>query len=315
MSKLSYSTCLCAFVWLFCLYSCHRHDYHDLSSTAATLEVRFDWNGYTAIPPGMNLLFYPVVDEASEKYSKPILHQLQYDGGRVSLPFGRYKVLVYNDYTENLLYRGMESYGLAEVYLQEYNRKPLASCPPQLPGVAEPDIFYLAQIDELTFTPADAHKVVTVSPQLKTLQLFVHVEVKGMEYVSMAEGSITGSAGSLRLATGVTAEDTERKRMFSFVVQPQELYAATRMFLSKDPLRTTYWLELAFLLRNNQVSYGKFKYDVSDQVIPILQANGGRIPPEGIPVYVKGVEVEKVSSNGFDAIIGEWGDEVNIELN
>lgn len=315
MSKLSYSTWVCVIVWMVGLCSCHRHDYHDLPSTAAVLEVRFDWNGYTVIPPGMNLLFYPVVDKAADAHATPILHQLQYDGGRVSLPFGCYKVLVYNDYTDNLLYRGMETYETAEVYLQEHTRLPLASRPPRLPGVAEPDLFYLTQVEELTFTPTDAHKVVTVRPRLKTLQLFVHVEVKGLEYVSMAEGSITGSAGSLRLATGFTAEETERKRMFSFTVQPRELYAESKMFLSNDPLRTTYWLELAFLLRNNQVSYGKFAYDVSDQIIPVLQANEGNIPPEGIHIYIKGVEVEKVSNNGFDAVINEWGDEVNIELN
>ena len=60
---------------------------------------------------------------------------------------------------------------------------------------------------------------------------------------------------------------------------------------------------------------GKFKYDVSDQIIPRLEENGGRIPPEGIHVYVRGVEVDEVAGGGgFDAVVDQWGDEIDIEL-
>ena len=60
---------------------------------------------------------------------------------------------------------------------------------------------------------------------------------------------------------------------------------------------------------------GKFKYDVTSQIVEALNLNDGNIPPEGIYVYVDGIEIDEVStSGGFDASIDGWGDEININL-
>ena len=310
MNKMKYIACLLAALAV-ALAGCHRHDYHDLVPGGGSLRIEFDWNGYTEIPPGMNLVFYP-----ADGTGNPIMHQLQYDGGNVSLPAGRYDAAVYNDYTYNIYYRGMESFLTAEAYLQDYDRLPLAARAPVLRNVAEPDIFYVAQIRDLSVAPADGDRTVVVRPELKTLKLYVHVEVEGLHNVSQADGSITGAAGNVMLATGLSSgDDAACKRLFAFSVSDEGLYAETRMFLGNSPLETGYVLELAFLLRNNSVSVGKFKYDVSDQIIPRLEENGGRIPPEGIHVYVRGVEVDEVAGGGgFDAVVDQWGDEIDIEL-
>ena len=290
---------------------CHRHEYHDLPPQGGSLRVEFDWNGYTDIPPGMNLVFYP----SGGSQTTPVLQQIQYDGDRVSLPAGAYDAVVYNDYTYNIYYRGMESYLTAEAYLQDYDRQPLASRAPSVRNVEEPDIFYVAQINGLTVRPSDGDRTLTLRPELKTLELSIHVEVEGIHNVSMADGSITGSAGSLMLSTGLPRPDApDCKRLFPFAVDNEGLHAETRMFLGTHPLENTYILELAFLLRDNTVSMGKFSYDVSDQIIPRLKEHDGKIPPEGIDIRIRGVEVDEVPGGGFNAVVDPWGDIINIEL-
>ena len=296
------------------LSGCQGHEYYnyeDLVAGGGKLRIEFEWNGYTDIPPGMNLVFYP-----ADGAGVPIMHQLQYDGGNVSLPAGRYDAVVYNDYTYNIYYRGMEAFATAEAYLQDYDRLPLAARAPVLRNVAEPDVFYVTQIRNLSVSSADGDRIILVYPQLKTLKLFIHVEVEGIHNVSQADGSITGAAGNVMLATGLSSgADAACKRLFPLSLSDEGLYAETSMFLGNRPLEADYVLELAFLLRNNSVSVGKFKYDVSDQIISRLKENGGRIPSEGIHVYVSGVKVDEVAGGGgFDAVVDHWGDEIDIEL-
>lgn len=294
------------------LGSCRRHAYHDLEYSHGTLRVVFDWEGYIDIPPGMNLIFYPLDDSNNECADAPITHQVQYDGGKVSLPVGRYNVLIYNDYTYNIYYRGMDCFHTAEAYLEPYSRLPLSRSTPIVQSVAEPDVFYVAHIMELTVSGKE--QTVKVRPILKTLKLFVHVSINGIQYVSQADGSVTGAASNIMLATGQTSNLTPSKRIFSFSVGDSGLYTETRTFLCDNPMEVNYELELAFLLRNNSVSMGKFKYDVSHQIIERLREHNGEIPPEGIHIYIDNVKVDEVSGDGFDAVVDSWGNEVDIEL-
>ena len=303
------------------LTCCRRHPYYELDKVeAGSLHILFDWNGYVDIPPGMNLMFYPISDDQSKAtdYSgSPILHQLQYDGGVVSLPTGRYNVAIYNDYTYQIMYRGMDDFHTAEAWLEDYDRLPLSKQSGNGHNVAEPDIFYIAQLTDLYVTSQDNNRTITVYPELKTLRLFVHVEIDGIENVSMADGSISGVAGSQMLATGEAPTSTACTRIFSFAVMEHELYVETKAFLLPNRMTDCiYTLQLAFLLRNNSVSTGKYSYDVSDQIIPVLQAHKGHIPPEGIHIYLRNVAVDEVGTGGgFDAVIDGWGNEENIELN
>lgn len=294
------------------LSGCRRHKYYDLEHTYGSLQIVFDWDGYIDIPPGMNLMFYPLTDTDDDVEARPILQQLQYDGGKVSLPIGKYDVLVYNDYTYNILYRGMDNFMTAEAYLNGYDRLPLSRTNVSVRSFTEPDIFYVAQIRGLEVNGCE--QKVIVRPELKTLKLFVHVGVDGMQYVSQADGSITGAASNVMLSTGLTSDIVAGKRVFGFSINKEELYGETKMFLCNAPLTERYELELAFLLRNNSVSVGKFKYDVSSQIIDQLHKNNGKLPPEGIHIYIGDVQVDKVSGDGFDAVVDSWGNEVDIEL-
>lgn len=309
---------LCVFAGL--TNSCHRSPYYNLDTLqGVNLQFLFNWNGYEHIPPGMNLLFYPIQDSNSKKEDytgAPIKAQLQYDGGEVSLPAGRYNVAIYNDYTYSILYRNMEQFHTAEGYLDEYNRQPLASRSTSSRNVTEPDIFYVTQLNELSITAQDNNRTITVYPELVTLTLFIHVEAQGIENISMVDGGIYGVAGSVMLSTGTSPNDTYSNRLFPLNIQTKELSAKTNVFLLKNKLSCLYTLELAFLLRNNTVSIGKYKYDITEQIRKPLQENGGKIPPEGIHVWIRDIVIEDVgeSGGGFDAVVDQWGEEVNIEL-
>lgn len=208
------------------LSGCHRSRYHRLDQLpGGTLQVEFDWNGYTEIPPGMNLVFYPLTDDATEEEAEgdaqPIVHQLQYDGGKVSVPYGRYNVAVYNDYTYNILYRGMGDFHTAEAYVDDNIRQPLATRLPDLRHVAEPDLFYVTQYNGLTVSPSDGDRVITLRPELVTLMLHVHVRGTGLENVKMADGALSGIAGSVMLSTGYSSDEAASDILFPFEVHPE----------------------------------------------------------------------------------------------
>ncbi len=301
----------------FFISGCHRTKYHHLEDLpGVSLRIEFDWNGYTDIPPGMNLIFYPIQDNENSVARQPITMQLQYDGGEVSLPVGSYNVAIFNDYTYDILYRGMDHFFTAEAYLAEENRMPLASRFSATRNVAAPDILYVTQIRNLQIEPTDEDRIITVYPELMTLTLYVHVRGEGLQFVKKAEGGISGVAGSIALSTGLSADEHTSNNLFPFDVRPQELYATTRAFLMADRLNTDYMLDMAFLLQNNSMVMDKYSYDVTEQIVEPLRNNGGRIPPEGIHVYIDNITIDEVSGSngGFDAVIDNWGDIVDIEL-
>lgn len=302
------------------MVGCQRNRSGDMENTnGGNIRFLFDWDGYKEIPPGMNLIFYPIIDEKSSEsdyMGAAIEYQLQYDGGDVSLPVGRYNVLIYNDYTYNIRYKGMDGFSTAEGYLDDYDLQPLASRVIGSHNVTEPDLFYVTQLKDLVVTSQDEDRVIVVLPKLKTLILYIHVAVKGVHNVSMVDGGISGIAGSIMLATGTSPDESPVNCLFPMTITEEGFYTERRVFLLSSSLTASYILELAFLLRDNSISMGKYKYDISDQIIMALQDNGGEIPPEGIHIYVDNVVVEDVnaSGGGFDATVDTWGDEVNIEL-
>ena len=298
---------------------CRRSRYYHLDAPAgASVRIEFDWDGYVEIPPGMNLVFYPVPgeDDGSDGNTHPVTMQLQYDGGKVSLPAGTYNVAVYSDYTYDIYYRGMDDFLTAEAYLQDYDRLPLATRFADTRNVAEPDIYYVAQIKDLTLSPKDKDRVVVVRPELVTLTLYIHALVGGIANVKMSDGGVSGIASSVMLATGAAPDASPSNILFPFEIRPDELFATTRVFLPQDKTEARYTLSLAFLLRNNAVVMDKYTYDVTDQIVMPLVENGGHIPPGGIHIYVRDIVVDDVvsSGGGFDAVIDGWGDRVDIEL-
>lgn len=296
---------------------CVRHDFHTLAPESTnSIKVDFDWDGYIDIPPGMNLMFYPVVDESTndnDYTGKPIFHQVQFDGGIIYLPEGRYEAAIYNDYTYTLLFRGLDSHSTAEAYLPEMSRAPLSRRTPVLRSVDEPDIFYTGHVERLNIRRQDGDKRLMIRPVLRTLKVHVHVDIDGIHNVSQADGSLTGAAEGVMIHSGA-ASNPNCKRIFQFSVNDDGLNASTTMFLTDNPLETEYELELAFLLRNNSVSVGNYVFDVTEQVHRQLADYADGLPPEGIHVYVGDVKIEDVGSGGLDASIDSWGDEIDIEL-
>lgn len=54
---------------------------------------------------------------------------------------------------------------------------------------------------------------------------------------------------------------------------------------------------------------------ITEQIRKPLEENNGRIPPEGIHIWIRDIVIEDVgASGGFDAVVDQWGEEINIEL-
>ena len=106
MSKRLHTLCLLAA--LFGLFSCEHKELCYDHPHGAAVRITFDWTaiGSHALPEGMRVAFYP-----ADGGGDPWLFACP--GGRdrlVELPAGRYRVLCYNNDTEEIVWKNADGY-------------------------------------------------------------------------------------------------------------------------------------------------------------------------------------------------------------
>lgn len=276
------------------------------------VKISFDWNGYRYIPPGMNIVFYPSDNTCiTEGYdvASPISCQIQYDGATTALPFGTYNVVLYNDYTNTFVYRNMEKFATASAFLPDYNRQPLARRDSLHRNVTQPDILYTAH-EKTSISDRSPNTSLHIRPQLATRNVSIHVDICNVGNVAMADGALCGVGGDFMLADGRASNDTCRI-LFPFRISNNGLDADIRIIPCHNPANMQYTIELAFLLANNSVSIGKYKYDVSTQLTTALANNTNN---DTIRVNIDSITVDNVYSSGLDASVDEWGNQIDIDI-
>lgn len=204
---------------------CYHHPH------VTTIRVAFDWReAPKADPEGMCVFFYPLEEEAAPS---------RYDftgttGGQIDIPVGKYRVLCYNNDTEAVLFRGIESLDTHEAFTRDGGLfEPIygsgAEAAPQASGTEEervvitPDalwgcvatdveitetgISYIcvpeSEKDEWMGRPVVSdEQVITLYPhRLLCLYTYEIRHVEGLKYVAQMSASLSGMSPALPLAT------------------------------------------------------------------------------------------------------------------
>lgn len=220
-------TALCALAATALASSCeHKELCYDHPHTA-TLTLQFDWrNAPDADPEGMCVFFYPLDDGGSVA---------RYDfsgteGGSLTVPTGRYRVIAYNNDTEAVLISGADHFSTHMAYTREGSAlEPVygstASYTPKAGATDErtvicPDMMWTATAtdveigeDGVTYTCAPVQdgaagtftseeRVITLYPaEIVCTYTYEIRHVENLQYVTQMCGTLAGMAPSVLLGT------------------------------------------------------------------------------------------------------------------
>jgi hypothetical protein len=264
-----------------------------------------------------------VVNE-NEKGNKNT-HNIGPDGGVVVLYEGLNNILLYNNDTEYILFsRSGEATTRATTRTRTRAEfKPSTYAHEGENTLSPPDMLYAnyieAYLPEKVIEPTTFE--VTLQPLVYTYK--IRFEFKdGIEFVSRAEGALSGMAASVTLETGETSEEsatilfdkgdiiyTNDDKTEGYIRALVMSWGTPGFPHPNYPTRTDakHALTLDVRQRNNKVK--TFEFDVTDQLL--LQPHGGVIIVSDLEITK---EEGQEGSGGFVPEVDEWGPTEDIEL-
>lgn len=264
------------------------------------------------LPEGLRVQLYNA--DASEE-----VLNLPPQGDVVSMRPGEHALLFYNNDTEYIVFNGLQSYASAKATTRAVTRSTyLGNSYTDATAeqtVNQPDMLYGSYLDSYTAERSTTVAVLPVTMHPLVFTYLVRYEfTHGLQYVSLARGSLAGMAGSVQLNSGQTSEE-EVTVLYDCTLESFGTQALVRSFgvpnFPNDRYTTKaehkYGLNLEVRLKNGKIK--SFDFDVTDQV---------ERQPQGGVIVVSGIEISDEEGteggSGFDVDVEGWGEYEDIEL-
>ena len=243
-------------------------------------------------------------------------------GDVVGLRPGNHQLLFYNNDTEYILFDDMYSYASAKATTRTRTRSTYMGNPfkgnasRSEPTVNMPDMLYGNYNEKYTSQRTTEEVVMPVTMHPLVFKYLVRYEFsKGLEYVGLVRGALSGMAAAVYMHSGQTSADAATL-LYDCTLEPWGAQAIVRTFGVPDwpnslyqPTRgqRSYALNLEVRLKNGLIK--NFDFDVTDQI---------EKQPQGGVIIVKGLEISdedgKQGSSAFDVEIEGWGDYEDIVI-
>ncbi|WP_308230303.1 DUF5119 domain-containing protein [uncultured Prevotella sp.] len=237
-------------------------------------------------------------------------------GETVGLRPGEHQLLFYNNDTEYIVFDEMYSYASAKATTRTRTRSTYLGNPfNSQTGAKEntvnmPDMLYGNYNKSYTSVRTSEPPLMEVTMHPLVFKYLVRYEFsKGLEYVKLTRGALSGMAASVYLNSGYTSKETAtllydctmeswgaQAIITSFGVPdyPNGFYSTTRAPHSNA-------LNLEVRLKNGIIK--TFNFDVTEQI---------NNQPQGGVIVVSGIEISdedgKQGSSGFDVGVDGWGE-------
>ena len=264
-----------------------------------------------SIPAGLR-----VVNSNAEGQSN--IHNINPDGGIVTLYEGVNDILFYNNDTEYIVFSRSDHGATTRATTRTRTRASYIGSKyanPDEQTMTPPDMLYANYYEgyyaEKMLEPDDLE--ITLQPLVFTYKIRYEFAA-GLQYVAIARGALSGMASSVLMSTGETSEvsatllyDCELKDYgVGALVNSFGVPAFPNMnYPTKVPAKNALNLEL--LLKNGKTV--TFDFDVTDQI---------QSQPHGGVIIVSGIEVKQEDgsqgSGAFDVEVNDWGDYEDIYL-
>ena len=289
-------------------------DWKNFSAWVDTYGMQYD-DLRPLIPAGLRMHDFPALGP-SDMINMPA------QGDVVGLRPGKHQLLFYNNDTEYIVFDDMYSYAAAKATTRTRTRASFLGNPLQKqtdakePTVAMPDMLYGNFNEEYTSERTVEETVMPVTMHPLVFKYLVRYEFsKGLQYVGLVRGALSGMASAVYLNSGRTSAEAAtllydctlqqwgaQAIVTSFGVPdyPNGYYTSTRAPRSHA-------LNLEVRLKNGIIK--NFYFDVSDQIAK---------QPQGGVIVVKGIEISdedgKHGGSGFDVNVDGWGEFEDVDM-
>ena len=247
------------------------------------------------------------------------IHNIGPDGGVVTLYEGVNDILFYNNDTEYILMASTERFATTKATTRTrtrttYKGNPFATKGTEEVTVNPPDMLYgnyITGYQAQRLEEPDLLKV-TLHPLVFTYKIRFEFE-SGLEYVSLARGTLAGMARSVNMSTGYTSDEIATI-LYDCELKDYGIGAYVNSFgvpgypnANYTKAGNVYAINLECRMKNGKIK--SFDFDITDQI---------ERQPHGGVIVIKGLEVTETegstSSGSFDVTVSDWGEYKDIEL-
>lgn len=261
------------------------------------------------IPAGLRMHDFPVAGQYN-------MTNMPAFGESVRMRPGEHQLLFYNNDTEYIVFNDMYSYASAKATTRTRSRSTYIGNPfrknneEKEPTLNMPDMLYGNYISSYTAELSNDEVMLPVIMHPLVFKYLVRYEFsKGLEYVGMGRGALSGMASSVYLHSGRTSKEASTV-LFDCTIESWGIQAIVATFGVPDYPNTNYSptrssvshaLNLEVRLKNGVIK--EFNFDVSEQI---------EKQPQGGVIVVRDVEIQDnegtQGGSGFDVSIEGWGD-------
>lgn len=296
------------------LASCTHKELCDTHPHTTSINVVFDWrNAPGAAPETMSVYLFP------ENGGGPLRYEfVNIAGGTIEVPAGRYRGLCLNSDTENLVYRGSDSWNTFEIYspatelLRSLGVR--SDTAPRADGTEHEEVVMEAETvytDRVTGIEIEmgVRQTITFYPAVSVCSYTYEIlNAENLKYVNGMSGSISGMAGGMFIGGNTLTEAGCIIPFEAAIGLPSTITGGFLTFGYNPGASYSHQLVIYAILSDNSKWY--YTYDVTDQV---------RNAPDPFHVHIvlDGLPLPKPLENGsgFNPDVDEWGNvEENIEM-
>ena len=304
LERMSHVLLAAAVLAVLSLTSCEHKDlcydhYHNTK-----IQVVFDWkNAPDATPETMRLYLFPIDGGRPRTYEF-----IDYRGGHVNVPAGRYKALCVNSDTESVLYRNTDSFDGFEAYAPEGVLNVGGSPAPRAEGTSgeriagSPDRLYSDRLYDLVIEPSKESQTVTLYPALSVWRYRVTItNVSNLKYISPdgVSGALTGMSGGMLVGRNELTSDPVTVPFGVVSDGTSTLTADFLVFGQTGPEDPVHKLVIYVIMSDGRRNY--YTFDVTWQV-------DGAPDPRDVHIMLDGLPLPKpiVNGGGFHPTVDEW---------
>lgn len=288
---------------------CYNHPHE------GSITIDVDWRELPSNhnkPKGVKVVYISHPDqEFSQSFNFPS------EGGSRNLSQNSYKILLTNNDSELVLFRGLTKWETSEAFTGSRRQVPYKSPPANVPGgtksdprygISEADLLMVSNEATVEVTNDVEKHFITVVPKIKVITVTLRIAASGIKNVAEARGFLTGVSPSIFLGTDALSQN-DATLLFDYgsAMAGTEFRSEVLIFGFVDTPKDYYKLGLELLLIDQKTVY-YYEFDVTSKITAALRKNGGDLRLDEI-IVIPDVEPPAPGGGGFNPGIGDWDNE------
>lgn len=285
---------------------CRKDLYYEESGESHRVEINITWPSGIGTPEGARAVFYPLGG------GTPLIYNLSSSGGEVSVPAGRYNVVLFNNDTEYVKLYNDGKDSTLEARTTALVKSTKGSAFPSEDIVNMPDLFYSCKADSFTVTAGTSDDVLNASPVSRVKAFKIRVFVSGsagMSGVSSAVGYISNVYGSYFPGIETFPASGSIIQCSFSDKESDHMDAPVRTF-GILPLSGGNPEMLRLEVTQTDGTISTYEYDIANQLnVDLSKGDVVVVIPDKIDV-----SPSATTPSGFNVTVNGWGDATNVEL-